>query len=79
MRDRCRVTYIPNGLIPAGGLPVPAGSAFPNPTPLAPNPLAPNPFPGDVIVYDVTDISYVVTNEGDRAMLLRALGQVGPR
>jgi hypothetical protein len=86
-----------NGLIPAGGLAVPAGSAFPNPTPLAPNPLAPNPlapnplapnplapnplapnplapnpFPGDVTVRDVTDISYVVTNEGEQTAALNA-------
>ena len=79
---------------------VPKGTAFPNPTPLAPNPLAPNPlapnplapnplapnplapnplapnpFPADqdVTVYDVTDISYVVTNEGDQTAAIKVL------
>jgi hypothetical protein len=38
-----------------------------SPNPFSPNPFSPNAFPGGAAtVYDVTDISYVITNEGQQ-------------
>jgi len=37
-----------------------------SPNPFSPNPFSPNAFPGGAMVYDVTDISYVITNDGQQ-------------
>jgi hypothetical protein len=56
-----------------------------SPNPFSPNPFSPNAFPPDtypsgfpttVVAYDVTDISYVVTNEGEQTAAFAAFTRI---
>ncbi len=47
-----------------------------SPNPFSPNPFSPNPFSPNSVVQDVTDISYVITNEGDQTAAFNALANV---
>src|SRR5688572_17812583 len=43
-----------------------------SPNPFSPNPFSPNAFPDGATVHDVTDVSYVIRNEGDQTAAFRA-------